>query len=57
MKTTSANLNRTNTITSVFGKMLDNMRLFFFFSLEIMGRADLLGAQITDHFCNYYKMR
>lgn len=52
MKTTSANLNRTNTITSVFGKMLDNMRLFFFFSLEIMGRA-----QITDHFCNYYKMR
>lgn len=57
MKTTSANLNRTNTITSVFGKMLDNMRLLFFFSLEIMGRADLLGAQITDHFCNYYKMR
>lgn len=57
MKTTSANLNRTNTITSVFGKMLDNMRLGFFFSLEIMGRADLLGAQITDHFCNYYKMR
>lgn len=57
MKTTSANLNRTNTITSVFGKMLDNMRLFFFFLLEIMGRADLLGAQITDHFCNYYKMR
>lgn len=56
MKTTSANLNRTNTITSVFGKMLDNMRLVFF-SLEIMGRADLLGAQITDHFCNYYKMR
>lgn len=31
MKTTSANLNRTNTITSVFGKMLDNMRLVFFF--------------------------
>lgn len=47
MKTTSANLNRTNTITSVFGKMLDNMRLFFFFSFRNNGQGRFAWG--SDH--------